>query len=314
MTISIGDRTSIPWVTFDYLRRDGDPPSPLWKLAMREWRECAAELRATVALAAPYEVLPLAFWIMAYHAGMSLHPMASRRQSKLGLGVHGHPLTILFRRNQSDLYILRENFVQRIYEFDYESVLGGSAQTIVDLGANIGLSSLYLQARFPSAQLLCVEPVDANVDMLRQNAAANDFSWLIESAAVTAESGTVSLFPNEWWSSSSITPHVAQARAGNTARLENVLQLPCQDVEGATVTDLLNRNAIDTVDIMKMDIEGAEADVLAGSTNWLERVRVLIIEIHKKYVDEEKIVAHLARAGFRRAPGRTGPTDVFIRD
>ncbi|MGW4365722.1 FkbM family methyltransferase [Nocardia takedensis] len=311
MSQSTPTRTRVPLFTLDYLKRDGDPPMSLLDRVRREITECGVELW-DARRAAPVADLPkLGVWIVGYHAGMFFHPMASREISTVRVRA-GEPVTARFRRNQSDLYILRENFVQRIYGFDYRSYVG-EPRVIVDLGANIGLSALYFQSVFPSARIVCAEPVADNVAMLRENARVNGFSWEVAEAAIAGADGTVTLYPNEWWSSSTTTGHVAQARESNSGRLESVLRLPSTEVEAVEVGTLLDRYGIETVDILKMDIEGAEAEVLAGDTAWLDRVRLLIIEIHTKYVDEDAVVDHLTAAGFTRVPGRTGPTDVFVR-
>ncbi|WP_165486019.1 FkbM family methyltransferase [Frankia sp. Cppng1_Ct_nod] len=282
------------------------------QLVGRELSECVGELQRAARVFRPRYLAPAFFWIAAYHAGMFLHPMVSRRTSTISLNIGNTVVRARFRHNQSDLYILRENFVQRIYDFDYAANIPPPT-TIVDLGANIGLSALYFQARFPAARLLAVEPVADNAELLRVNARLNDFNWLVEDAAIGAVDGSVTLYPNEWWSSSSTSADVAQAREGGSDRLEGTLKLPEVPVRCVTVGDLLDRHGIETVDILKMDIEGAEAEVLRGTTPWLARVRLLIIEIHRKYVDEAAVVEHLSRAGFRRVAGRSGPTDVFVR-
>lgn len=53
-----------------------------------------------------------------------------------------------------------------------------------------------------------------------------------------------------------------------------------------------------------MDIEGAEEQSLLESSEWLQHVRILIIEIHEKYVNRKKITNVLTNAGFRQISGR----------
>ncbi len=61
-----------------------------------------------------------------------------------------------------------------------------------------------------------------------------------------------------------------------------------------------------------MDIEGAEAEIMAGDLSWLDRVGVLIIEIHRKYVEAKPIIDALTRKGFAEVQHH-GPCNVFIR-
>lgn len=300
-------------ITFKYLRRDGDPEMSRLAVVRRQLGECYREVKQARERVRTRELVPLASWVVAYHAGMFFHPVLSRKTSRLSLTLAGTPIVAEFRRNQSDLYILRENFVQGIYDFPYEDVVP-RVRSIVDLGANIGLTSLYFQARFPDAHIVCVEPVQENVRMIHRNARNNRFDWTVETAAIQAQPGTVVLYPNEWWSSSTVTEHVATARQTKEGRLETLYKLPPEEVEAIPVDALLDRNHLETVDILKMDIEGAEDQVIAGAPAWLGRVRVLIIEIHDKYVDRARITGVLTGAGFRQVAGRSGPTDVFINE
>lgn len=299
-----------PLITFKYLHRDGDPEMSHWDRVNREVSECQRHVWSALKTYPNLGGAKLALWMMAYHAGMAFHPMASRRLSTIDLTVAGKYLRVTFRRNQSDLYILRENLIDEIYRFD--GIDPRSVQTVVDMGANIGLASLFLQARYPAARLVCVEPVRANTELIRVNAAQNGFDWIVERAAIAGTSGTVTLHPNEWWSSSTTTAGVAEYREGNPGRLEKVLAMPPEEVEAVTVEQLMDRHGLDQVDILKLDVEGAEADVFAQDTSWLERVRVLIVEIHDKYVDRAAIESVLQRAGFEKQVGRHGPTDAFV--
>ena len=221
-------------------------------------------------------------------------------------------INISFRRNQSDIYILSENFVTNIYDFNFEKYLKNGANHIVDLGANIGLSSLYFQYRFPKARITCVEPVQDNVDMLHLNCKQNQFKWKILKGAVQSKDGVVTLYPNEWWSSSTVTEKVANSREKKDGRLEKILKLPTEHVKAYCLDSIMKEANINKIDILKMDIEGAEEDVILEAGEWTRHVNILIIEIHTKYVNRQKIEAKLHELGFVEMPERE-VTDVFIR-
>lgn len=301
----------IKFKMFKYLHRDGDEAMPFSALVKRQFSEWRQEVKLAKRQERTQNFWPLFSWITAYHYGMFFRPTISSKTSKITLNVQRNDVTIEFRQNPSDLYILRENFVYKIYEFEYEKYIP-QIQCIVDLGANIGLSSLFFQSRFPNANIVCVEPVKENIEMLHKNAQNNGFGWKIEKAAIQANIGEVTLYPNEWWSSSTVTESVAEKRQSKDGRLEKILKLPPEQVEALPVEVLLERNHIDRVDILKMDIEGAEEQSILNSKKWLSRVSILIIEIHDKYVNREKIIEVLQREGFVHIPDRQGPTDVYI--
>lgn len=296
-------------LTFKYLKRDGDPPMSWAALTGRQMRECRAEIAQAVKMFGRREGMRLARWVFAYHAGMFMRPFATRKPVTIDLTLHGKSQRVSFRKNQSDLYILRENFIEQIYS--HPDIDGDAVTSVVDLGANAGLSALYFQARYPNARIVCVEPVSLNVEALTKNRDLNGYDWSIMQVAADAQPGEVTLYPNEWWSSSTTTEHVAQRREGNSGRLERVYALPPENVKTLTVPQILDENDIDVVDVLKMDIEGAEQAIFEAGVEWLDRVKVLIIEIHDKYVDREFIESKLREAGFTQQVGRHGPTDAF---
>lgn len=298
-----------PGFTFKYLKRDGDPQMSWPSLVLRQVSECVNEVGASLkTFGVPGA--RLAGWVTAYHTGMLVRPFASRSVATLRLTTNGTAQKVSFRKNQSDLYILRENFVEQIYT--YNGIPQHEVTSIVDLGANAGLSALFFQAQFPHAEITCVEPVQMNVELLEQNRSQNGYKWKIIRGAAADRPGQVTLFPNEWWSSSTTTESVANAREGNEGRLEKVLALPPEEVPALTVDQILDDAGFKAVDILKMDIEGAEQSIFEADLSWLPRVRILIIEIHDKYVNRQFIEAQLKEFGFRRQEGRRGPTDAFL--
>ncbi|MFI1488737.1 FkbM family methyltransferase [Streptomyces sp. NPDC020747] len=302
----------VPFVTTKYLHREADPNGMSTLAALRrEVGELATDIHRARSKYGTEDALRLAGWSLAYHVGMSVHPLVSRKLKTVPITSNNTSMQVAFRRNQSDIYILREVFLEGIYDFPYSEHVP-KVRTIVDLGANIGLAALSLAAQHPNARVLCVEPVDENVRMLEINRALNGFDIEVTKAAVDAVSGEVTLFPNEWWSSSTITPNVASAREGNPGRMEQPLALKPQPVKAITIDELSMAYGVDQIDVLKMDIEGAEANIMAGSLDWLDRVGVLIMEIHRRYVEADPIIAAMESKGFTRARHH-GPCDVFVR-
>src|SRR5439155_12824818 len=79
------------------------------------------------------------------------------------------PLTL--RRGNSDIFVVRDVFENQDYGVVRRMNLPPDA-TIVDLGANIGIASLYFASLFPQSRILAVEPDDENCDLLKRNCAA----------------------------------------------------------------------------------------------------------------------------------------------
>lgn len=297
-----------------YLRRDEDGASTTRaQLLLRQARELAADLRAGAELR-PLSRFHLARWLFAYHLGMAARfPLGERvrsfpLRSRGGAGLRCH-----LRWHASDLHVLREVFASRAYALPPRA-LPTEVKTVVDLGSNIGLSSLYFSMVFPAARVVCVEPVADSVEILRINAERNGLDWRIEEAAIAAREGTTTLYPNGWWASSSTTPAVAKAREALAHRPEHALRLEHRQVRTLPVSVLLDRHGCRNVDVMKIDVEGAEEEIfLKGDVSWLDRVGVLLLDLHAKYVPADAVVAVLREHGFHRFAERGAHASVFVR-
>ncbi|WP_157978733.1 FkbM family methyltransferase [Nocardia aurea] len=183
-------------------------------------------------------------------------------------------------------------------------------QTVVDLGANIGLSATYFSELFPDAKILCIEPLAENQNVLRVNARKN---WKLISCAISGEDGSASFGVSKWWGSGSIVDTIWRRRQALNNRFESTLAMAPRKVAAVTLDTLIAEHNIDSIDVLKMDIEGAEESVFAGSLNWLHSVRVLLIEIHDKYVDSNRIREILkARRFIRVGLGSPMGCEVYV--
>lgn len=185
-----------------------------------------------------------------------------------------------YRLNRGDLQSFREVWLSQTYRFPADL---GRVETIVDLGANIGLTSVYLARRYQVRRLVSVEPVPSNADLARQNLALNGIEGDVIEAAVGSGDG-VAYFQD-----------FADSNVGRLAdRGRKVPTLSMQTI--------LARVGADEIDILKVDIEGAEAELFFRNRSWLRQVRSLIVEFHPCYVDPTRLITLLENEGFRHIP------------
>lgn len=307
-----------------FLRRDEDPPRMRRvQLLIRLARELRADLAAISQEWGPAGRRDLARAMLAYHVRMMTGRFGDAagtgrlRRIRLRPGCAGGRAAAkadcYFRPTASDLHVLREVFVHQAYDYPYQDIVG-PVRRVLDLGSNIGASCMYFGLRFPQAELVCVEPVRENVVVLERNAHSNRLPWRIEAMAVAATAGEADLYANRWWASSSTSITVAQARTALPHRPESILADRVAQVTATTVDDLLDRVGWDSVDIVKMDIEGAECEVLLEvAPRWLKRTGALVVDIHSKYVPRDRIIARLDDYGLRPAADRGPHAAVFIR-
>jgi len=135
---------------------------------------------------------------------------------------------------------------------------------VLDLGANVGVSVEVFRRRCPLARIVAVELEPRNAELCRRNHAADPLVSVVTGAVWSARGrvGVKDVHDGEW-------AYRAQAAEGEAT------------VPALTYAELLAAHDLPSVDVMKMDIEGAEADVLEAS--WADIFRttaVSIIEIH----------------------------------
>lgn len=162
-------------------------------------------------------------------------------------------------------------------------VSGGRVGLIWDLGANIGLTIAHAAVRFPSARIVGVELDEGNASLCRSNTSPwRDRCEVIRSGVWTTdgEISYASLGPREQQGM-----HVEPEGGDSVAPALSLNTLAARLAPG------------DRVDFVKMDIEGAEREVLNANTEWAERVRSIKVEVHEPYT-VEACAGDLARLGF----------------
>jgi len=176
-------------------------------------------------------------------------------------------------------------FVRRVLDFD----AGVAAPRILDCGANVGLASLFFKRRYPRARLTAYEADPALCELLRANLAGNGAGDVeVQHAAVWSTAGTITF----------------RCEGSDSGMIES---LPgAVDGRSRTVPSIRLRDAIagERVDLLKLDIEGAEDAVLADCEPALERVRAIVMDLHEFDAASRqapRVLERLTRCGFTYA-------------
>ena len=168
----------------------------------------------------------------------------------------------------SDDFVFDQIFVQHEYGALCDRV--ADAAFIMDLGANVGYASALLASRYPSAHVVCVEPEPGNFQQCKKNLAP--YADRIEplQGAVWARCSRLDLAKGEGCDGKEWATQVTES--GDPLRAQ---------VEAWDMPALLQRANRSSVDILKIDIEGSEAEVFGADTDrWLPHVRNICIELH----------------------------------
>jgi FkbM family methyltransferase len=206
-------------------------------------------------------------------------------------------VTLRYRLNRGDMQSLREVWIDEAYRLPFSV----TPKVLVDLGANIGLSSVWLAREYGCTTIVAVEPSPENARIARMNLELNNIRAEVVEAAVGANDGTVFFADTQ----ESNMGHVA--KSGRAVR----------QVSMRTVLERLPPGS--EIDVLKMDIEGGEGPLLdaAADLAWLGRVRSIIAETHRDIIDYPALVQTLESQGFRYLPAHAGhqfdDMDSFVR-
>lgn len=182
-----------------------------------------------------------------------------------------------------DLLVLKETLCDDVYGLEGLVAPG----LIIDIGAGVGSFAVVAARRFPACRVLAFEPDPEQCTLLRENAAANGVD--IETRCLAIGTKPTYLLSGEG------------ARSSTVVRSEHGTSVP-----GAPLDDFLGG---ETVDLLKIDCEGAELDVLRSiSEERLARVTRVALEYHNFHgeTNETLLAALLADARFevRLVPDR----------
>lgn len=147
-------------------------------------------------------------------------------------------------------------------------------RVIIDAGAHIGFTAIYLAHHYPQAQIYSIEPAASNFRLLRANAAFYPQIMPIHAALWRDATELYVVTPSR-----QMHPVVFRTQAPTDAVPSQVIGR----VTATTIPQLLADYDIDFVDLLKVDIEGAEKEVFAETEAWIERVGVIIMEPHDRF-------------------------------
>ncbi len=208
-----------------------------------------------------------------------------RNKADITTSLLPHPVT--FPDAASFLFIYDEIFIKQIYEFRADTV----NPYIIDAGANIGMSVIYFKQLYPHAEIVAFEPDKTIAKYLHQN---------IASFGLT----DVTVIEKALWNEETTLRFFSEGADGGRVAVandqHNIIEIPTTRLH-----DYINR----PVDLLKIDIEGAELTVLEDCKDLLHYVKHLFVEYHS-FAGQPQQLARLMQlleeAGFRlyiSAPG-----------
>ncbi len=154
--------------------------------------------------------------------------------------------------------------------------------TVFDIGANTGLYARFLVQVFGAERVVCFEPMAGNLDLLHQNLALGGIEGRVRvlSVALADREGREALQADDFGSATAALEVVTGGRPSESHR-QYGLPGRREIVEVAPLDALVERFNLPAPNVLKIDVEGAEAIVLRGARRTIMRHRPrLAIELH----------------------------------
>lgn len=177
-------------------------------------------------------------------------------------------MRIFLRLRSSDI----QTFIEVFKKLEYQVPKNlSNPQTIVDVGANAGFTTALFANLFPEAKIISIEPEKSNYSLLLTNTKNLNNVHPIN-AALWSECGKIDLFTNgsgHWGyltNANTIDPGIS--KIGDT----DAIYMEC----------LMKKYGIESLDILKVDVEGAEKTIFEGKPSWAEQIKFLAIELHDR--------------------------------
>lgn len=178
---------------------------------------------------------------------------------------------VLLRVGTSDFFTAME--IKKSYDVSPSFPVNN----IIDLGGNIGLASAYFASKFPKAKIVTVEPETSNFETLKVNVAPY-------SNIIPVNKG---VFHKECY-----LKIINEEADNNCFNLEESEEPT--SIHAISIPSLMQQYGMETIDILKMDIEGGERYLFNEQAHeWLSKVKILMIELHdRNYSGCSKILFH----------------------
>jgi FkbM family methyltransferase len=190
-----------------------------------------------------------------------------------GYNISQNETDLYIRKNSSDVAVFNQVYLCGEYQtlINLLSLNYVSPSVIIDAGSNIGLASAQFKKAFPHSTLFAFEPDPENFKQLQLNL-RNFTNCTLMQKAIWNTDTTLYLDNNfrdglDW--SRSVSPH-------NTTK---------NPVEAVSINSVIKSYDIDTIDLLKIDVEGSEATIfqLASDVTFLQKTKVIAIEIHDEF-------------------------------
>jgi FkbM family methyltransferase len=183
-------------------------------------------------------------------------------KEQMKIFIPGIAFPVIIRNNIPDLYTFEEIFLYQYYDMSHYI----QPKLIIDAGAYTGFSAIFFANKFPGAKIIAIEPEAFNFRILKENTSYYPNIELVQAAI---------------WHKKTLLriKDIGLGEWGFT--VEETIEMDQRSFQAVTIDELLQLSKFEQIDILKINIEGAEKELFGENYDlWLGKVNVLVIELH----------------------------------
>ncbi len=171
-------------------------------------------------------------------------------------------ISFFLRNNGTDPGIFGQVFIDKQYDYP----ISFEPETILDLGANTGLSALYFADRFKKAKIVALEIDKENFKIALQN---------------TKNCSRIKMLQKGIWNENTFL-EIIDSNANKDSFMAKESQVNSStSIEAINIETILKQEGWATIDILKIDIEGSEKELFSSNyEKWLPVTKVIFVEVH----------------------------------
>ena len=191
--------------------------------------------------------------------------------------VRNFPSPIYLRESNSDHSTFWQCIVRVQYELRYypqfkrlvaayhDEIKKGRRPLIVDCGGNIGLAAVWFAMQFPEAIVFTIEPEENNFGVLKLNTAYFDGRIKPLMGGIWNESGYLKIVNPESGSAAFRVDYGDEQIPGS--------------IRAYTIAEICEMAGVDSPLIVKLDVEGAQANLFSSNTEWVGNAHLITLEL-----------------------------------
>ncbi|WP_397362174.1 FkbM family methyltransferase [Olleya sp. R77988] len=244
-----------------------------------------------------YQIKNLPKWINLLGVSQYFKLITQLKSDKqyLELKVKGYDGLMYLRPNTSDFKIFKQIFIEE----EYNVTIPFDVCNIIDAGSNCGYSIVYFKNRFKNAKIIAIEPDTSNIEIIKKN--TNHFS------NIELIKGGV------WYKNTGL--NILDKNAGKWAFRVVEAEDNHGEFKGYSLNNIMESYNLETIDILKIDIEGSEKLVFEKDyNNWLSKTKFGFLELHENYAKGVTNVVNDRLNAFDFKISQSGENVVFSKN